>query len=345
MVCFTSTEARITVFSLTSCPHCKKAKAFLADKGWDYTEISLSDYPEKRGDMLELADRLTVPQIFFGDAHLGGAADLEKLEQRTLQALYDAAVPSADARMRKPDYAPKAAAQAAPRTEEPVCFIGETCLEYPAVMDLLRNELPIQDRKVSRDFLIFFSRGVVERQCFSGAELADLMLRKFKLRNRGEAVQVCEQLKMLRFYAHIEETKPYFDGKGELYRLQQHAQPLVLNTARVWRDLVGDPMTAIGALKKTLEKLEAAHSDKEGRVDAHAVLQAPGYAAFREAVCELQGIKLEALDEETRIAFCINAYNMMVRHAFMEVGRGPSCVADGNCVADKTMDVTCVQWT
>jgi len=39
----------------------------------------LPDYPEKRSDMLQLADRLTVPQIFFNDRHMGGASDVEQM--------------------------------------------------------------------------------------------------------------------------------------------------------------------------------------------------------------------------------------------------------------------------
>eukprot|EP01044_Picomonas_judraskeda_P015836 COSAG03_NODE_2720_length_2498_cov_2.215090_2_plen_154_part_01 len=101
---------RITVFSTATCPHCKRAKALLAEKGWDFTEVSLSDYPEKRGAMLQLADKLSVPQIFFNETHLGGAAELAALEERgELQALYEemAAAPEpTDARLAKPDYEP-----------------------------------------------------------------------------------------------------------------------------------------------------------------------------------------------------------------------------------------------
>ena len=67
---------RITIFALSSCPHCKRVKAFLTDKSWEYYEISLTSYPEKRSDMLALADRLTVPQVFFNTRHLGGAAEV-----------------------------------------------------------------------------------------------------------------------------------------------------------------------------------------------------------------------------------------------------------------------------
>jgi len=65
----------ITIFSLPECPHCNRTKAALTAKCIPYTEISLSDYPDKRTDMLVLADRLSVPQVFFNDEHIGGADD------------------------------------------------------------------------------------------------------------------------------------------------------------------------------------------------------------------------------------------------------------------------------
>ncbi|CAD7945107.1 unnamed protein product [Amoebophrya sp. A120] len=73
----------VTVFTLKTCPHCIRAKAFLrqeipAEK-LNLIEISLTDYPEKRLDMLQLADKLTVPQIFLGKKHIGGREELQRL--------------------------------------------------------------------------------------------------------------------------------------------------------------------------------------------------------------------------------------------------------------------------
>ena len=50
---------RITVFHLATCPHCQRAKALLTQRGITYHDISLTDYPEMRAGMLQLADRLT----------------------------------------------------------------------------------------------------------------------------------------------------------------------------------------------------------------------------------------------------------------------------------------------
>ena len=64
---------RVTIFSLEECPHCKRAKAALKERGIPYTEISLSTHPQRRSDVLVLSDRLSVPQVFFNEKHIGGA--------------------------------------------------------------------------------------------------------------------------------------------------------------------------------------------------------------------------------------------------------------------------------
>ena len=74
------TESRIVLFSISSCPHCAKAKGILQSKDWNFVEINLTDYPDKRKDMVLAAHQITVPQIFFNGSHLGGASNLADLE-------------------------------------------------------------------------------------------------------------------------------------------------------------------------------------------------------------------------------------------------------------------------
>ena len=64
-------HATVYVYTLKSCGFCKKAKALLQSKGWSYTSICLSTYPEMRDDMFSLAKSLTVPQVFFDGTHVG----------------------------------------------------------------------------------------------------------------------------------------------------------------------------------------------------------------------------------------------------------------------------------
>ena len=69
---------RITIFTSASCGHCRRAKATLESRGFEYSEVSLSAHPERREDMTALASRVTVPQIFLNETHFGGNDDLER---------------------------------------------------------------------------------------------------------------------------------------------------------------------------------------------------------------------------------------------------------------------------
>lgn len=72
----------ILLYTMGHCPYCKRAKALLREKGvthWEEHDLEL--VPQKRGDMLaKSGGRHTVPQIFIGDKHVGGADDLFRLE-------------------------------------------------------------------------------------------------------------------------------------------------------------------------------------------------------------------------------------------------------------------------
>ncbi|OAM77805.1 glutaredoxin 3 [Devosia elaeis] len=74
--------AKVEIYTTPTCPYCHAAKALLAEKNVDYTEISVLD-PALRETMTERAHgRRTVPQIFVGDVHVGGYDDLAALERQ-----------------------------------------------------------------------------------------------------------------------------------------------------------------------------------------------------------------------------------------------------------------------
>ena len=74
--------ASIEIYTTPTCPYCHAAKALLAEKGADYTEITVLD-PELREAMTQRANgRRTVPQIFIGETHVGGYDDMAALERQ-----------------------------------------------------------------------------------------------------------------------------------------------------------------------------------------------------------------------------------------------------------------------
>jgi glutaredoxin 3 len=66
----------VTLYSTAICPYCVAAKNFLKSRGVDYQEVRIDTDPVQRERMLSLARRTSVPQIFVGDAHVGGYEDL-----------------------------------------------------------------------------------------------------------------------------------------------------------------------------------------------------------------------------------------------------------------------------
>lgn len=70
----------VTIYTKSWCPYCHAAKELLTKKGVAFEEIDVADR-EKQAAMAKRANgRSTVPQIFIGEAHVGGCDDLHALD-------------------------------------------------------------------------------------------------------------------------------------------------------------------------------------------------------------------------------------------------------------------------
>ena len=75
--------AAITIYTRPLCPYCADALTLLEQKGAAYDEIDISGDPALRAEMIQRSDgRMTVPQIFINDRHVGGCDDLYALDAR-----------------------------------------------------------------------------------------------------------------------------------------------------------------------------------------------------------------------------------------------------------------------
>lgn len=72
--------ASIVIYSSRLCGFCSAAKRLLDKKGWPYETIGVDGNPEAKAEMMERTGRRTVPQIYFGDTHVGGFDDLAELD-------------------------------------------------------------------------------------------------------------------------------------------------------------------------------------------------------------------------------------------------------------------------
>ena len=72
----------VLIYTARYCPYCTSAKSLLKRKGVSFTEIDIGGNWERRDEMIETANgRVTVPQIFIGDLHIGGHDELRNLDR------------------------------------------------------------------------------------------------------------------------------------------------------------------------------------------------------------------------------------------------------------------------
>ena len=76
-----SNPAKVEIYTTNSCPYCHAAKSLLDGKGVDYLETDVADPELRQAMMLRANGRRTVPQIFIGDAHVGGYDDMAALDR------------------------------------------------------------------------------------------------------------------------------------------------------------------------------------------------------------------------------------------------------------------------
>lgn len=73
----------VTIYTKPYCPYCDGARELLEKKGVNFSEIDISGKPDLRAEMIQRSGgRMTVPQIFAGDRHLGGCDDIFALDAR-----------------------------------------------------------------------------------------------------------------------------------------------------------------------------------------------------------------------------------------------------------------------
>lgn len=72
----------IEIYTKSFCPYCWRAKMLLEKKGVAFEEISVDLGGPQKERMVERAGgRITVPQIFIGEFHVGGCDDLMALDR------------------------------------------------------------------------------------------------------------------------------------------------------------------------------------------------------------------------------------------------------------------------
>ena len=71
----------IRMYATAFCPYCVRARRLLEKKGVTWEEIPVDNDRERFQEMTRLSNRVTVPQIFIGDVHVGGFDDMAALDR------------------------------------------------------------------------------------------------------------------------------------------------------------------------------------------------------------------------------------------------------------------------
>jgi glutaredoxin 3 len=70
---------KILIYSSMLCPYCFAAKTLLKKLNLKFEEVLVDNNSKTKKKMIELSDgRTSVPQIFFGENHVGGYDDLKR---------------------------------------------------------------------------------------------------------------------------------------------------------------------------------------------------------------------------------------------------------------------------
>lgn len=74
---------KVTVYTMSYCPYCERAKALLRQRSVSFEEVRVPDEDEAQWDALfKRSGMRTMPQIFHGDSLVGGYTDLADLDAR-----------------------------------------------------------------------------------------------------------------------------------------------------------------------------------------------------------------------------------------------------------------------
>ncbi|MFP2910022.1 glutaredoxin 3 [Pyxidicoccus sp. 3LFB2] len=75
--------AQVTMYTKTYCPHSKHARELMRSKGVAFDDIDVTEDESRFEEMVERSGGgTTVPQVFIGGRHVGGADDLDALDEK-----------------------------------------------------------------------------------------------------------------------------------------------------------------------------------------------------------------------------------------------------------------------
>ncbi|KAL3806649.1 hypothetical protein ACHAXA_001951 [Cyclostephanos tholiformis] len=167
-------------------------------------------------------------------------------------------------------------------------------------------------------------RGTRYHDAFVGTSGVDALRDIFDLDTKDEAVSLGLALQARGYLHHVsrDDERSLFGDNSSYFVLRPFRYPNVLNSLRAWNAVrVDKPMCVVNRLSKLWNALESRHLTDSGLVDHGPDFRNDDmYWRFEEDACELQDIRLVDMNDDARLAFVINLYNVMIKYAFCKVG-------------------------
>ena len=321
-------SGRITIYSITGCPHCRKAKDSLNTLNIPFVDINLDIFPIERTRLKQRfnGSSFTVPQIFFNSTRIGGNSELqEKIGDaedfmETIENLSHTA--------------PDADTPALPNPDDALIKVDIDELlqcsqdEYGDLMQRVKDANIVQDSKSMKEEKVFSGQTFItwlsetdeisrEQAAEIGSELINRIFVVYVGKDKGNAC--CKQKKKVK--GHVADAKME-DSPNAYYRILHDELQFCLNT----QDTTMCPATEAGILGEELRQLmliiyERCLSDDGKFVDYECMAKGPQYKSYLQLAWKLQNVQLQGISREEQLAFWINVYNALVIHATVVNGK------------------------
>ena len=299
-------QGRITIYSITGCPHCKAAKTKLQSLDLPFFDINLDEHPKQRDIMTKITGRRTVPQIFFNDKHVGGNDDFQSLSEDELQELiqYVANTPVSDS-------APKL-----PKRSSTSFFVETNMSQEEDDLSKLIKLFKETSGDISthRKFLIFSVSN-----SFTGKDIINFVAEKksIDIKSATELSQEFMKKKLVLSVDGAESLK--YDGT--LYRLVEDLPEKALNAGTPYYADVAEASGLAVSLRKSILKLYGTYLSENGKsVDYKGIAESDEFKEYVQLTLQLQRLSLDNLTREQLLAFFINIYNALVIHGNVQYG-------------------------
>jgi glutaredoxin len=334
---------RITLFVADGCPLSIASCKALDELDLPYHKINLTAHPDRILDMKLQSDRLTLPQVYFNTRFVGHFDDLFELlhewkrDKRRYSCPYERYKVEVAALSDPSNPRLNTTSDTLPFDKvDDIDFLHS--LEYEAILDTVSHPTgPKPHLQVLQELERIIPRSEntyrlqVYPNSFTRSQFCKALECEYDL-TREEAVAWGRRWEQEGLLDHVTGSH-HFDAAGVyFFRLQPDMQPLVVNTWCTWNKSLNTkpPMDILYTMHRLLNMILTAVTDSSGCIDYVQAAQMREYVLLRYYACQLQVVDLAAMDETTRLAFGINASNILLKMAHVYCGFGES---DSRCLA------------